>query len=157
MAVKPAEGARREITRRLALVETKGADFLRVTLGDGWNGEESDAKAGTRWVWTKGDATLRIENPHAWPLRVRCTLDGWSLGARDLTLAVAGEGGSVGREAESRNLSAQRVRTEFPEIVVPAGGATVSLKSVQPWMSVGAGDARALGVCVFGLEFAVRR
>jgi hypothetical protein len=49
------------------------------------------------------------------------------------------------------------VRTFFPEIVVPPGGATVTLKSAQPWLGAVGGETRALGLCVFGLEFAVRR
>ena len=161
IAVKPAEGGRKQIAPRIALVDTRSADFLRVTVGEGWYEEESEAKAGARWRWTKGEGTLRIENPHTWPLRVTCTLDGWSLGARDLTLEVTGakgEGaGQRGGVVASRNLSGQRVRTFFPEIVVPPGGATVALKSAQPWMGAVGGETRALGLCVFGLEFAVQR
>ena len=160
IAVKPTEGGRREITPHLVLVETKGVDFVRVDFADGWNAEEADAASGTRWRWTKGEATLRIENPRPWPLRVTCTLDGWSLGARDLTLAVAaaGPGEAAGRDGEVRNLGAQRVKTVFPEIVVPPGGSVVRLQSVQPWLGAGAaGEPRALGVCVFGVEVAVRR
>lgn len=156
IAVKPAEGGRKEITERMALVETKAPDFVRVNFGDGWHPEESDAKTGTRWVWTKGEATLRVENPHAWPLRVVVTLDGWSLGERDLMLTVVGETAAV-EKMETRNLGAQRVKTIFPEIVVPPGGATVALKSVQPWKNAGAGETRMLGVCVFGVELAVKR
>jgi len=153
IAVKPAESRRRQLTPSAALVETGGADFMRVTLGDGWHLEESDAKTGTRWTWTKGEATLRVENPHAWPVRIRGTLDGWSLGARDLRLTVEGQAdaGAV------RNLAGQRVKTEFPEVVVPSGRSTIVVRSVQPWMAPNAGDSRTLGLCVFGIEFATRR
>ena len=161
ISVKPAEGARKPIGKRIALVDTRSADFLRVTVGDGWYDEESEGQAGTRWRWTKGAATLRIENPHAWPLWVACTLDGWSLGARDLRLGVVGAKGEgtevAGGAVVAINLSGQRVRTIFPEIVVPPGGVTVALTSVQPWMGAVGGETRALGLCVFGLEFAVRR
>jgi hypothetical protein len=160
IAVKPSEGARKPVGKGKALVDTRGVDFARVTVGDGWYEEESEAKSGTRWRWTKGEATLRIENPHAWPLRVVCTLDGWSLGAREVTLAVAGEkreaGGPAG-EGRSRHLGGQRGQTVFPEIVVPPGGATVALTSAQPWPGAVGGETRTLGLCVFGLEFAVRR
>ncbi len=37
------------------------------------------------------------------------------------------------------------------------GGTTVVLKSAQPWLGAVGGETRALGLCVFGLEFAVRR
>jgi hypothetical protein len=63
----------------------------------------------------------------------------------------------AGGEVVAINLSGQRVRTLFPEIVVPPGGVTVALTSVQPWMGAVGGETRALGLCVFGLEFAVRR
>jgi len=83
-------------------------------------------------------------------------------GSRDLTLSVVGAGGAGGGEggkkSEARELGGQRVKTVFPEIVVPPGGATVVLRSDQPWLGAGVGgETRALGVCVFGLEFAVRR
>jgi hypothetical protein len=151
-SVKPTEAARRQITTRYALVETKGPDFIRVKPADGWNGEEIDPKRGTRWAWTKGDATMRIDNPHAWPVRVICTLDGWALGARDITLGVVG-----GETGAMQGLSAQRVKTKFPELTIPPGGAMVVLRSAQPWMQAGTVDGRSLGVCVFGLEFEVRR
>ena len=151
--VKPAESRRRQVTPSAALVETGGADFVRVTLGDGWHHEESDAKTGTRWTWTKGEATLLVENPHAWPVRISGTLDGWSLGARDLTLTLEGKGDGVA----VRNLAGQRVKTEFPEVVVPSGPSTIVVRSVQPWMAPNPGDSRALGLCVFGVEIITRR
>jgi hypothetical protein len=160
VSVRPTGGGRRDVGGGLAAVDTRSAEFVRVALGDGWYDEESDGRTGGRWRWTKGDATWRIENPHAWPLRVVCTLDGWSLGARDLTLEVAGANGagaSAPLAEAARSLSAQRVKTTFAEIVVPPGGATVRLKSMQPWMGVVGGETRALGLCVFGLEFVVRR
>ncbi len=153
VSVKPAGAARRQLTSRFALVNTTAPDFIRAKLVDGWNGEEADAKTGARWSWTKGDATVRIDNPHAWPVYVTCTLDGWSLGARDLILSPA----DLAWTGQLRNLGAQRVKTTFPEIIVPPGGATLTLRSVQPWMKASPGDSRSLGVCVFGLEFAVRQ
>ena len=41
--------------------------------------------------------------------------------------------------------------------VVLPGETTVVLKSAQPWLGAVGGETRALGLCVFGLEFAVRR
>jgi hypothetical protein len=160
VSVRPTDGGRRDVGGGMAAVDTRSAEFVRVALGDGWYDEESDGRTGGRWRWTKGDATWRIENPHAWPLRVVCTLDGWSLGARDLTLEVVGASGAgIGepRAEAARNLSAQRVKTTFAEIVVPPGGATVRLKSMQPWMGAVGGETRMLGLCVFGLELVVRR
>jgi hypothetical protein len=155
IAVRPAEGGRKDLTPTISLVEAKSADFVRVALGAGWHAQESDPKSGTRWQWTQGDAIVHIDNAHPWPLRVTCTLDGWSLGTRDLVLGVVGA--SAPTAADARNLAAQRVKTAFPQVVVPPGGADLRLSSVQPWMGVGAGETRTLGVCVFGLTFDVRR
>jgi hypothetical protein len=155
LAVRPAEGGRRDLTPTISLVEAKSADFVRVALGAGWHAQESDPRSGTRWQWTQGDAIVHIDNAHPWPLRVTCTLDGWSLGTRDLMLGVVGA--SAPTAADARNLAAQRVKTVFPEVVVPPGGTDLRLSSVQPWMGVSAGETRALGVCVFGLTFDVRR
>ena len=150
IAVKPPGDARRQVTPHYALVDTRSPQYLRASFGDGWHAEEQALKSGEPWRWTKGDATWRIENPQSHPLTVVCTLDGWSFGERDLTLAA-----TDGEATSAQHLGAQRTKTTFAAITVPSGVSTLILRSAQP-AAVPPGDVRALGVCVFGLELEVR-
>jgi hypothetical protein len=47
------------------------------------------------------------------------------------------------------------MKIQLAAVTVPPGGSVLTLHSLQPPASAGPGDARALGVCVFGLELAV--
>ena len=152
IAVKPPGEGRRQVTPRLALVDTRGPQFLRASLADGWHNEEGDAASGAHWRWTKGDATIRIENPQTHPLTIVCTVDGWSIGGeRDLALVAKPETTPTGVK-----LGTQRMKIELAAVTVPPGVSVLTLHSPQPATSAGPGDSRPLGVCVFGLELAVR-
>ena len=150
IAVKPADESRRQLTPHYALRDTRSSQFLRASFGDGWNPEERESKTGQRWQWTKGEATLRLENPHDRPLAVTCILDGWSFGERDLALVMPN-----GEATALQHLGAQRTKTRFAAVTVPPGASTLVLHSVQP-AAIPPGEVRALGVCVFGLELEVR-
>jgi len=150
--VRPADGARRQITPHYALVNTRSPLFLRASLADGWHDEESDPKTGERWRWTKGDATLHVDNPQQRPAHDR--LRARRLEHRRRARADAGgdrwgdDGASKGRRATDDDPVA--------EVTVPPGGSTITLHSLQPPASAGPGDPRVLGVCVFGIELEVR-
>ncbi|MEY2879771.1 MAG: hypothetical protein RLZZ15_2151, partial [Verrucomicrobiota bacterium] len=151
LAVKPTGDARRQLSPRFALVDTRAPTFLRAGFGDGWHEEERDPKSGATWRWTKADAALRIENPQRTPLRVVVTLDGWSFGERELTAV-----GADGVATPAQSLGAQRVRTKFTTVTVPPGGSVITLRSTRA-AATPPGETRALGVCVFGIELAVAR
>ncbi len=151
VAVKPSGDARRQVTPHYALVDTRSQHYFRAALGDGWHQEEFDPKTGERWQWTKGDATVRCENSHDYPLTVRCTLDGWSLGVdRGIILA-----GGAGAESTPVRLGSQRTRVPLAIVTIPPGSSTLTLRSQPAPMAAGPGDARLLGVCVFRLELEV--
>ncbi len=153
IAVKPPGDARRQVSAHYALVDTRGPHYLRATLGDGWHDEESDRKTGDRWQWTKGDATIRIENPHDRALTVVCTLDGWSMGVEREVVAVVDHGDIPSTPSR---IGTQRARVPLAAVTVPPGTSTLTLRSAQPALAAGPGDARVVGVCVFGLELEVR-
>ena len=151
IAVKPPGDARRQVTPHYALVDTRSPQFLRAALGDGWHQEEFDPKTGERWQWTRGDATVRIENPHDYPLEVACNLDGWSLGGeRELALSTQPQTATA-----TVRVSPQRSRVRLGTVTAPPGISVLTLHSPQAPMAAGPGDARMLGVCVFGLELEV--
>jgi hypothetical protein len=140
--------ARREITRRFALVDTRHPAFVRMSLGEGWHPEEFDPRSGERWRWTKGQAAIHVENPHRYPLRASCGIDGWSATPRPLALIPPGAAA-----APPRNVSTQRDTIEFPTVTFPPGRSTLLLASpVAP--TVVSGDPRPLGVSVFRFHVA---
>lgn len=151
IAVKPPGEAHRQVTAHYALVDTRSPQYFRASLGEGWHQKEFEPKTGERWQWTKGDATLRIENPQGHPLTVVCTLDGWSLGIeRDLSLVS----GTDAMAAPVR-VGSQRSRVRLGAVTVPPGVSMLTLHSPQPAVPAGPDDARSLGLCVFGLELEV--
>ena len=134
----------RAVTEHYRLVDTRDRGFVRGTLADGWYTEEQ-LPNGERWCWTQGDATIRIDNPHDRPLMVAVTLDGRTIGERDVAIAPAGS-----EPAAYVHLNDARQKVSLPAIAVPPGRSTWVLHSKQPPVTP-AGDARPLSVCVFGL------
>lgn len=149
VAVKPPGAARRQLTPHYALIDTRRPEFLRACVGNGWHPEERDPGTGGRWQWTRGDATVQIENPHAHPLTVAVSLDGWSWGERDLVFVSA-----AGVATPAQRVGGQRAITRFGSVAIPPGNSTLTLRSAQP-ATVPPGEVRALGVCVFGVELEV--
>jgi hypothetical protein len=151
--VNPGAGARRQLSPHYALVDTRGPTYLHAALGDGWHPSEFDPKNGERWQWTKGEATLRIENPHAAPLAVAVTLDGWSFSAEPALRVIGGDGAA----SQPIELGGQRVRVQFSPVTVPPGTSVLTLRpSRPPTVEGGGAGARQLGLCVFGLMLDVR-
>jgi hypothetical protein len=150
IAVKPVGEGRREIAPQMAVVDTRHPAFLRGEFGRGWHAEEYSAQPFARWRWTQGDAEVRVTNPHRAPRSVVVTIDGWSLGDRDLVV-VGADGGAT----PAQRLDGQRGPTRFAPVTVPPGESTLTLRSLSPPV-VPPGETRAVSVCVFGLELEVR-
>ncbi|HVU32749.1 MAG TPA: hypothetical protein VHE61_04895 [Opitutaceae bacterium] len=143
----PGAGSYREVTAHYWLADTRAAGFFRALAGDGWYPEEQLAN-GERWRWLRVGATVRIENPHPYPVTARVRLDGRSLEPRQVALVPAGAKPPVSYAW----INDQRRTVSLPEIQIPAGVSTWTLASPQPDVHP-AGDARALAVCVFSLTF----
>ncbi|MBC7369678.1 MAG: hypothetical protein H7343_23160 [Undibacterium sp.] len=144
------DGGSERVNAHYALVNTTSRYFLRVSLGDGWHDLERLSRTATRWNWTKGDATLRIDNPQERPLRVVCRFNVRSETDRDLQLWLNG-----------RRLRTVKIGTELkvvrvPEIMVPAGMSVLELRSSTPPTRLGGGDARPLGFAMYGIELEVK-
>jgi hypothetical protein len=137
--------APRQLTAHYALVDTRQPDYVRADFGVGWY-EEERARDGDRWRWSKAHATVRFENPHDRPVRVRCTLDVRSLGTREIECTLPGGGA----RRESFTLGEARRKVALPACEIPPGSSEIVL---QTGAATGAaGDTRELGVCVFGVE-----
>ncbi|MGH7944912.1 MAG: hypothetical protein ACREH8_00810 [Opitutaceae bacterium] len=151
IAIELPDGARREVTRRFALVNTRHPLFVRAKFGDGWHSPEVDPQTGERWLWSKGEATLRLDNPHDYPLSIDCRLDGWSPRERRISF--------VREPGESRpilRLGDQRVMMSLPVLGVPPGQSTLVLRTNEPPFHA-PDDPRPLGVSVFRFSIAPRK
>jgi hypothetical protein len=142
---------RRQVTPRFALVDTRHPLFLRVMMTEGWHGTEVAPGQAERWQWTRGDAVLRVENPHRHPLAVACALDAWSPLPRAMALELGGK-----ESPGSRSLGDRRSVIEFPLLEIPPGISALHLKSPQP-PTHGPGDPRPLGAAVFRFRVAPQR
>jgi hypothetical protein len=151
IAVELPDGARRQVTRRFALVDTRHPLFVRADFGDGWHPEEFDPRTGEHWRWSKGEATLRVDNPHDYPLAIRCRLDGWSPQERKISLVRAN-----GEARPILRLGAKRTDATLPVLGVPPGPSTLVLRTNDPPFFAPA-DPRPLGVSVFRFSIAPQR
>jgi hypothetical protein len=152
IAVKPPGDARRQISPHYALVDTRSPQYIRAAVADGWHQEEFDRKTGDRWQWTNGDATIRVENPHDQPRTIVCTVDGWSLGM-ERGMALVDARGVVSTPVR---IGTDRARVRLGSVVVPPGVSMLTLRSPQPSLAAGPGDARKVGMCVFTVELDVQ-
>lgn len=137
--------ARRQVTPRFALVDTRHPLFVRVTADetDGWYPEEHAPGSQERWQWTKVGATLRLENPHTQTQTIVCQIDGWSPAER--TVALVRVGGETSLPVSIRR---ERSTIRLPGLKIPPGVSQFFLESKQPAF-VTPGDPRPLGVAVF--------
>jgi uncharacterized membrane protein len=150
IALKLPEGGSERISPNLSLAKTDNRYFLRAGLGDGWYEQERIVRLGTRWNWTKGDATLRLENPQKRTLRVVCHFNARSEEPRDLQLWLNG------RRLRTVQLTGELKVVRVPEIAVPAGASVLELRSGTPPTKRGANDPRPLGFAVYGIELEVK-
>jgi hypothetical protein len=151
IAVELPEGARREVTPRFALVDTRHPEFVRAEFADGWHLPEVDPRSGERWRWSSGEATLRFDNPHEYPLTVQCRIDGWS--PRERRISFVREGGEP---RPSLRLGDEHATATLPALGVPPGQSTLVLQTDEPPFYA-PGDPRPLGVSVFRFTITPQR
>ena len=142
-------GGTRQINATYSLIDTHSAYFLRASLGDGWYDLERLPRTGTRWHWTKGNASLHIDNQQARPLRIVCRFNARSLTESDLQLW------SNGRLLRTVPIGTQQKLVRLPEITLPPGSTTLELRSSTPPIRT-PGDTRLLGFAVYGIDLDVQ-
>jgi hypothetical protein len=144
----PGPGSR-QIASHLWLLDTRQPAYVRVALGDGWYDPEQLAGV-DRWCWTRGSATLRVDNPRTVPVLARVRLDARSLGGREVTIAVAGA-----TSVPPVMVGEARGGAVFPEVTLPPGRSTLVLE-VGKGAARAAGDSRLLGICVYSVVVETR-
>lgn len=132
---------------RFSLLRTNSPHFMRVQLQGGWFDRES-APSSAPWRWTQGDASIAIENPHPYPLRVTFSLRGRSLVRRDVQVWLNGQ------MQRRFNLGVEFQTVSLPPIDLEPGENVLELRSsVPPGRS--SGDSRLLGIMVQGMDFMI--
>jgi hypothetical protein len=149
IAVQLPAGGSERIGPHYGLVDTRSRYFIRARLGDGWYDEERIAREGTRWNWTKGDATLRLENRQTRALRVRVRGVGRSEETRDLQFWLNGQ------RVAAVAIGTELKPIEGPVLELPPGVSVVELRSGTPPTGSGTGAARPLGFVFYGIELEV--
>jgi hypothetical protein len=144
------DGESRRLNAHYSIGKTTSPYFLRARLEEGWHEQERVPHAATRWRWSMGDASLRLDNPHPRALRVVVRFDARSLVERDLQFWVNGR---CIRTAHL-NTALRTVRT--PELLLPPGETVVRLRSDRPPTRLSEGDTRSLGFAAYDVEIEVR-
>lgn len=150
VTVRLPDGGSERINAHYALVNTANRYFLRAGLGEGWHDQEQLSRTATRWYWTKGDASLRIDNPQGRSLRVVCRFNVRSEVERDLQLWLNG------RRLRTTKIGTELKVVRMPEIMVPAGTSVLELRSSTPPTRPGGSDSRPLGFAMYGIEIEVK-
>jgi len=134
-----------------SLVNTRSPYYLKVKAGEGWYDQEVIAKAGSHWRWTKGDASLVVDNPQTRPLRLNLRCSMRSLTDRDLQIWVNGE------QFRSARVGTQLKFIHISRIILPPGRSLIEFRSSAPPLSPGPHDGRKLGFAAYSVELDVRR
>lgn len=134
-----------------SLVNTRSPYYLRVKAEEGWYDPEVIAKAGSHWRWTKGDASLALENPHARALRVSLHCSLRSLVDRDLQVWLNGE------QIRTVRIGTELKTMHVPLITLPPGKSVIWFRSDTPPISPGPHDDRKLGFAAYSIEVHVRK
>jgi len=145
----PTEADSVRIGRSFTLLNRHSWFYLRAELGEGWYPEERIARMFRRWHWSKGNATLVVDNPQssARKINLRLSLRGLVRQTIQVWRGNQEEGSvSIGETLGERVLEG---------IVLPPGRTKLELRSsVLPAPARGR-DERRLGFAAYGIELEV--
>jgi len=144
------DGESHRLNAHYSIEKTSSPYFVRARLEEGWHEQERVARTATRWRWSTGDATLRLENPHRRALRVVVRFQARSMIDRDLQFWVDGQ------RMRTVHLTTELHTVRTPEFVLLPGVTTLRLRSSQPPTYLSAGDTRPLGFAAYDVEIQVR-
>jgi hypothetical protein len=145
--VVPPDGVRK-VTAHDWLIDTRTARFARALPEAGWYDDEHDER-GDRWAWTRPDATVKLENPHPYPIVARVRLDCRAISEREVSLVDP-----TGHGTPARPVGAGRATIDLGTVTIAPGTSRWTMHSDRPSETV-PGDSRPLNLCVYSLEFDV--
>ena len=130
---------------RFHLVRAGAPGLMAARFAAGWHGEEH--LGANRWRWSNGNGQISLENPTGQTVRAALRLRGRGLTPALLTVQV----GSQTIATPWLDGSLQDLTVEG--LVLPPGRSQLVLASAAA--AAGAGDDRALGFALYGLELRV--
>lgn len=134
-----------------SLIRVASPYFLTAAWGEGWYGLEHLPRTEMTWRWSKGNASLVVENPQTRPLTISCRMRVQSLIRRDVAVWVDGRPvlmASVGRVPGV---------LEVPAFAIPPGRNVIELRSSEPAVQPNSRDRRRLCLEVHRIEIRVHR
>ena len=145
----PTEADSIRIGRSFTLLNRHSWFYLRAELGEGWYPEERIARVFRRWNWSKGNATLVVDNPQTTARKINLRLSVRSLVKQTIELWH-------GHQLEGTVAVGETLGERVLEgVVLPPGRTMLELRSsVLPAPPKGQ-DARQLGFAVYGIELEV--
>jgi hypothetical protein len=146
----PTEADSVRIGRSFTLLNRHSWFYLRAKLGEGWYPEERIARVFRRWHWSKGNATLLVENPQTTPRKINLRISVRALVKQ--TVQVWHDNQLEGSVAVGETLGEQVLEG----ITLPPGKTTFELRSSVPPVLATARDERRLGIAVYGIELEVQ-
>jgi hypothetical protein len=144
----PRPGDSKPVNKLFSLVNTRSPHYLKGELGQGWHQMERDAV--TRWCWSRGDASIMLENPHSTPLLMSVRFDLLASSERNIKLLLNEELLGSTQVGTARGLIATK------EFRLPPGRHFLRLTSTQSAQKPQAYDSRALGFCLYGVQVDLR-
>ncbi len=123
--------------------------YLEARLDSGWNDLERN-RAGARWSWSKGDATIRIDNPHAENLSITGSITVRSAVPRDLQIWYY----DVHLATAKIGPALQTVR--IPETPIQRGKTILTLRSSAPPTVASKDDGRLIDFAVHSVDLHVQ-
>jgi hypothetical protein len=145
IAVRTGDADERAVNGRYYLLR-HGPRFVEAAPGTGWF--PTERLGPTQWAWTSGVATLRVANPHPYPLNGSLRGRLRSIAPRDLALHAGGE------PVWSGPVGAEEAPFATPAFPLPPGETTIAFVPSGP-PAAPPGDGRALSVAVYDLEIVI--
>jgi len=138
-------GDSRPINDTFSLANTKSPYFVRVSLGAGWHEPEHIPHTSIHWIWSRGDSSIQILNPHTTPLRISLQFRLRSKQARDIRFWIQDtQIGEVTLGNEIRSI-------EIQDVVIKPGVNQIELRSSLPPSAPNRDDSRPLGFALSGI------
>jgi hypothetical protein len=137
-------GRSMEVNSNYSLAHVTCAYFVRVRLAEGWHDPERLRHPRTiNWVWSKGNATIEIFNPHPTPLKASLHFELRSARPRDLSFWFNQQ------KLSETNLVNEIKRIDIGEITLAPGKNCIELHSKIPAAAPDPNDQRSLGFALY--------
>ncbi|HEY9154597.1 MAG TPA: hypothetical protein VIM69_05675, partial [Opitutaceae bacterium] len=135
------------INSNYSLANVRSPYFLRATLGEGWHDPERLRRPRTiHWVWSKGNASIELTNPHPSTLKVSLHFEVRSVRRRDLSFWFNGQKlAEIDLEKELRKI-------DLPDVTLLPGKNAIELRSKLPPVAPDENDRRPLGFALYSFS-----